>query len=276
MGLKAILQPELEKEELELLRDRFDLIGNIAVIHIPLELEHKKYLIARKLAEANRNVKTVLRKITSAETEFRVANYELLYGNSTETIHRENKCCFKLDPTKIHFTQKLAMERARIASLVKDGEYILCLFAGVGPFPIVIAREKVVEILAIEKNPTACAYFKKNLELNKLLGKIAIIEGDVEEILPRVDKKFDRIIMPSPYLKPEERFRYLDLALPLARESGVIHCYIFAARDEMADLERTLMKRFPVSVLRVKKCGSYAPGVHRVAVDLLKNKNNDN
>lgn len=273
MGLKALLQRELEKEELELMRDRFNLIGNIALIYIPPALEHRKHLIARKLVEGNRNVKTVLRRISPADTEFRVASYELLYGNTTETIHRENQCGFKLDPTKVHFTQKLAMERARIASVVKTGENILCLFAGVGPFPIVIAREKEVKILAIEKNPTACAYFKENLELNKVCGKISIIQGDVETILPQIEGKFDRIIMPSPYLKPEERFRYLKLALPLAREYGVIHCYIFAARDEMANLEKMLMERFPVSVARVKKCGNYAPGVHRVAVDLLKNDN---
>ncbi|MEM2933426.1 MAG: class I SAM-dependent methyltransferase family protein [Methanocellales archaeon] len=271
MGLKALLQQELEKEELKLMRDRFDLIGNIALIYIPPSLEHKKHLIARKLVEAHRNVKTVLRRIGSTDTEFRVASYEFLYGNTTETIHRENQCSFKLDPTKVHFTQKLAMERARIASLVKTGESILCLFAGVGPFPIVIAREKEVKILAIEKNPVAAAYFKENLELNKVCRKISIIQGDVETILPHIERKFDRIIMPSPYLKPGERFGYLKLALPLAREYGVIHCYIFAARDEMADLEKMLVERFPVSVVRVKKCGSYAPSVHRVAVDLLKN-----
>ncbi len=274
MGLKLLLQNELEKEELELLRDRFDLIGNIAVIHIPEALEHKKHLIAKKLVERY-NVKAVLRKIGSASTEFRVASYELLYGNTTETIHRENKCCFKLDLAKVHFTLKLAMERARIASLVKAGEDILCLFAGAGPFPIVIAKQKEVEILAVEKNPVAIAYFRENLELNKVRGKIAIIQGDVEAILPQLERKFDRIIMPSPYLKPGERFRYLKLALPLVKEQGVIHCYVFAAKDEIAELERTLMERFPVRVLRMKKCGNYAPKVYRVALDLLLSKNDN-
>jgi tRNA (guanine37-N1)-methyltransferase len=269
VGLKGLLQDELAKGELELLRDRFDLIGNIALIYIPPALEHRKHLITKKLVEAHRNVKTVLRKISSADSEFRVASYELLYGSTTETIHRENKCFFKLDPTKVHFTHKLAMERARIASLVKTRDRILCLFAGVGPFPIVIAKNIEVKILAIEKNPEACAYFKENLKLNKVSGEIALIEGDVEAILPQLESKFDRIVMPSPYLKPEERFRFLKLALPLAKEGSVIHCYVFAAREEIANLEKILAERFPVSVLRMKKCGNYAPGVHRIALDLL-------
>ncbi len=271
MSLKDLLKDDLLEEELALVRNRFDVIGDIALIYIPVEIEHRKHLIASKLVERYKNVKKVLRKISDVDGDFRVAGYELLLGNSTETVHKENYCSFLLDPSKVHFSWKLAMERARIASLVKDGEVILCPFAGVGPFPVVISREKEVKILAVEKNPVAISFFRHNLMLNGVEGKISVIEGDAEAVLPELKLRFDRIVMPSPYLRPEERFRYLDLALPLVKDIGVIHYYFFAAREEISGLEKPVMKRFPgCRVLRVRKCGNFAPGVHRVALDLSR------
>lgn len=269
MGLRALLQNELSAEELALIRNHFDLIGGIALIHIPEALEHRKHLIASKLVEGHKNVKTVLRRIGNIQGDFRVASYELLIGNNAETVHRENGCSFKLNPAKVHFSWKLAAERARIASLVRDGEEILCLFAGVGPFPVVIAKQREVRIRAVEKNPIAISYFNQNLRLNGAEEKISLVERDAEAVLPGLDRTFDRIVMPSPYLKPEERFRYLDLAMPHVKREGTIHSYFFAAREEIPGLGEKLMERYPSArVLRVKKCGNYAPGVHRVAVDL--------
>ena len=46
---------------------------------------------------------------------------------------------------------------------VNEGEKILDMFCGIGPFPIVIAREKDVEITAVDINESAIKYLDENI-----------------------------------------------------------------------------------------------------------------
>ena len=83
------------------------------------------------------NVKTVM-KIDHIQGTKREPVYNILYGNETETVHKENGCLFKLDLAKVMWSKGNNNERLRIAKLVEDGETVIDMFAGIGYFSIPI------------------------------------------------------------------------------------------------------------------------------------------
>jgi len=62
--LKENLSKKLSKEEMDFVKTAHDIIGNIAILEIPKDLEKHDKLIAETLLKTNKNIKTVL-KISS-------------------------------------------------------------------------------------------------------------------------------------------------------------------------------------------------------------------
>jgi len=208
------------------------------------------------------NIKKILRKTTESIGEERISRFDVIYGDrSTEIEYKEAGCNFIFDINKSHFSFSLSGERRRIANEVNDGEKILCLFAGVGPFPIIIAWHKKVEIVAIEKNPDAFYYLLKNINNNRLIGSIKAINADVEDLFKHVEKNsFDRVIAPAPKIDKDFSSFYID---SLKKEEGKkIYLYDFCHANEI-----DLLKNIPW-VLNVKRCGSYSPRVYRVCIEI--------
>ncbi|MCS7118619.1 MAG: class I SAM-dependent methyltransferase family protein [Archaeoglobaceae archaeon] len=269
MSLKKDLKDKLSEEELKLLRRSFEIIGNIAVVEIPDELMSKKDLIISAIISRHKQVKTVLRKIGEVNGIFRVARFEKIYGKETETIAKEHGCKFLVDPTKVYFSSKLSGERERVARLVGKGERVLVMFAGVGPFPIVIAKlSKAKEVIGIELNSVAVDYFKKNIKINKVKNVVAI-EGDVAEIIPKFEGKFDRILMPAPYSADN----FVHLVKNKVTKGGFIHYYTFESEnleDRLPQKVEEIFFRNGVIVKKrfIRKCGSFAPYVNRYVLDL--------
>lgn len=264
----------LSQEERAEVVSSFDLIGDIAIVEIPEGLEKRGKEISEALAKVHKNVRVVAKKEGPMEGEYRTRKLKVIWGeNRTETVYSENGVRMMLDVAKVYFSPRLSFERKRIASLVKDGEKILALFAGVGPFPLVIAKNKKnCEIVAIELNPAAVEYMKKNIALNKMKNITAVC-GDVKEIVPRDYKNWaDRIIMPLP--KDAEFF--LEAACAGAKNSAVIHFYTFAGikapfDDARAKIRRHLEKnKYEITGERIVR--PFSPALVQVAVDLLVNK----
>lgn len=259
MKLKELLRDILSEEELKIAPSSFDVIGDIAIIKIPPELKKKEREIGEQLLKF-KNIKTVLLKEGKVEQEFRVRRYKFLAGEKKkETLHKEYGCRYKLNLEKVYFSPRLGSERERIMKEVKDGEKILVMFAGIGPYAIQIAKNKEVKIFAIEINPEAVKYFRENVKLNKVENKIKIFEGDVREIVPKLKERFDRIIMPLP--KDAENF--LNLAKLVAKKNTVIHLYVFADSKDKA-IEKINRE---VKVINCVECGTYSKEISRYCVD---------
>ncbi|MBI5635945.1 hypothetical protein HY993_03205, partial [Candidatus Micrarchaeota archaeon] len=127
---------KLSRKELSLVVTSFDLIGDVAILEIPEELVKKQKIIGQALLNVHHNVKSVVKKASAMQGEYRVRKLAHLAGRKkTETTYRESKCQLLFDPAKVYFSVRLSHERERIAGLVKKNERILALFAGVGPFP---------------------------------------------------------------------------------------------------------------------------------------------
>ena len=249
----SIIREKDDKEEYDL--PSYELIGEIAVIN---ELTVDEDEAIEGILEHHPSVKTILLKEESLQGEFRVGEYRKLYGGETETIHKEFGCRFKVDPTKVYYSERFSTERKRVVDQIDDGETVLVMFAGVGPFAIMAARlanpEKVV---AIEKNPVAAGYLKENIQLNEVGEIVEGYEGDVREIVPELREKFDRVIMPL----PEKANHFMDLANKVVSEKSHVHLYIFGTESYVVDY-----KGF--DLVNKEECGDKNPQLKRFCLDL--------
>ncbi len=262
-------EPEDSREQPEWMPSSYEIIGNIAILNLEEERWERREEIAAEVQEQNPNVETVLAKIGQLDGEFRVGEYEKIIGGSTETTHTEHGCRYKVDPTKVYFSERLGFERQRVAEQVEAGETVQVWFAGVGPYAILFAREKQPrKVYAIEKNPEGCEYMKENVELNKVGKTVEALCGDVREIVPGLEEA-DRIVMPLPGSADE----FLDLAFEAAKPGCTVHYYRFVEEEEQ--WEKPLREIHDaaeragreVEVVEKVVCGHYAPYVDRVCID---------
>jgi len=236
-------------------------IGDIAIINIPPALEHQKHLIAQMLVSHRKDVRTVLRKLSKIEGAARIGEFEILLGTGTTTLHRENGCVYYVDVAKTYFSGKMYHERNRIARKVNDGEDVLVLFAGVGPFLIPIKKTRNVNITGLDSNPDACAFLKKNIKLNGI--EADVILADANSIGRLFKKRFDRIVMPTPYGQD----RFLDIVSPILRSNGYVHFYTFKKDFELQHFKKLLEEKgWRIDFYR--DCGRVAPRVSRYVFDL--------
>ena len=222
----ARVPPEARK----LLPRAFDVIGAVIVIKIPDELAQYRGEIGAALLRARPEARSVTSD-RGVKGEDRVRDLEVIAGEPClETIHVEHGLRFMLDPSKVYFSPRLATERLRVAGLVKEGEAVLDMFAGVGPFAIHIAkRARPSVVRAADINPAAIEYLKANLRLNKVSGVEPIL-SDARELPGRVPPA-DRIIMNLPH----SAFDFLPGALEMLGPGGTVHLYDIIARDKKAE-----------------------------------------
>ncbi len=195
--------------------------------------------------------------------------YNILYGNETETIHKENGCLFKLDLSKVMWSKGNNNERLRIAKLVEDNEVVLDMFAGIGYFSIPIGvHSNAKHIYSIEINPNSYFYLCENIKLNKL-DNITPILGDCMVHAPKY--KADRIIMG--YVKTTHH--YLNVAINSLNEGGILHYHETVPEKLMntRPLERIISQagNREVELLKLNKIKKYAPGVEHVVLDVKVN-----
>jgi len=238
--LKTILEDKLTPQELELLYQSYDIVGDIAVIRVSEALKPRIQIIAEAILQSQKHVKTVLHQVSPVAGEYRLRELEWVAGEKkTETVYKEFGCLFKVDLEKCYFSPRLSSERMRIARLVQPGEIIVNMFAGVGSYSIIIAKHSRPEkVYSIDINPTAVQFLKENVRLNRVERQVLPILGDAKEtITTKLQHLADRVIMPL----PERAYEYLDIAvLTLKPSGGLIHYYDFehCAKNENV-LEKT-------------------------------------
>lgn len=264
MSLKDELKGTIPEDEITELPNRFDIIGDIAVVSIPDELQPYNETIAQAIMGMMQNIRTVLNKVSKIEGNRRVAGLEIIAGTSTETIHREFGLSYSIDLKNSFFNGRLSYERKRIASLVKAGENVLVPFSGVGPFAIPVAMAGA-SVIAVEMNGDACKSFTNNCKLNKVEKNILIINADANSITNLLKAEFDRAIIPTPYGMDH----LLESISSLVRTGGYIHFYTFKPKEDIPGLiNRYEEVGFEVEFYRRR--GNVAPGISRWVFDLKK------
>jgi tRNA (guanine37-N1)-methyltransferase len=244
-----LLVDKLSPHLLASLPRAIDLVGDIAIIEIPPELDAYKHIIGEAILETHKNVRTVLAKAGAISGTYRLREFSVIAGEpKTETIHREHGCQYYVDLAKAYFSPRLSYEHKRVASLIEEGETVIDLFAGVGPFAVQIAKtHENVEVYAIDVNPNAVEFLKRNIRLNRVEGKVHPILGDAKQVVKeRLSGVADRVIMNL----PEKAIEFVEAACKaLKPEGGMVHFYSFVS---VSDSLENVKLRF---IEAVEKCG---------------------
>jgi tRNA (guanine37-N1)-methyltransferase len=115
---------------------------------------------------------------------------------------------------------------------------VVDLFAGVGPFAVLIARNcKDAKVYAVDINPEAVDLLKKNARFNRVENRVYPIVGDARQVVnEKLSGLAERVIMNL----PETASEFIDVACKAVKPSGgVVHFYGFIRLPEtLEDLKR--------------------------------------
>jgi tRNA (guanine37-N1)-methyltransferase len=251
-----------------------DFVGAIAIVEIPSELLNYKKIVGEAILKAHKQTSTVLAKSGAVEGVYRLRDFEVIAGaEKTVTVYREYGCVYQVDVAKTYFSPRLSSEHNRVAAQVKTGETVVDLFAGVGPFAIPIAKKhEDVRVYAIDVNPDAVAFLKRNIAVNRAEKKVIPILGDASQVVrEQLSGKADRVIMNL----PETALEFVNVACEaLKPEGGIMHYYSFVKASDPLEATKVRLteavrqnNRKVKNILLAKTVREVAPYTWQVVVD---------
>ena len=275
--LKSSLKNILTEKELDLLPRGFQSIGKVMILKLNPVLLKNKTVIAQKCMELLPSTKSVYLNKGKIEGTFRKPNnIEYIAGeNNSLVIHKEHDVLYSFDFTKIMFSQGNLSERKYLATLVKDGEIIVDMFAGIGYFSLSIGKHsKPNRIYSIELNPEAYNYLVENVKLNHLENVIIPINGDSKKEVVKLSVsgiRAHRVIMgvfPAPK-------NFIKEALLIARDEGSIYHYEGVTEknnymnlfDDFNNIAKT--QGFGCKLLEKRFVKSYGPHLYHAVLDIF-------
>ncbi|MEZ5336135.1 MAG: class I SAM-dependent methyltransferase family protein [Methanolobus sp.] len=237
------------------------------MVTIDPAIEHLKQYIANGLLEMYPSCNTVVRDL-GISGQYRIPQRELLVGNNTETINKENGCLFKLDVSKVMFSKGNLHEK-KLMSSIGSNETIVDMFAGIGYFTIPMAvHAKPAKIIAIEINPESYGFLNENIALNHVENMVEALNGDCGEITPTGIA--DRVLMG--YVNTTHH--YLKQGIEAIRkEGGILHYHettpekLIFTRPIRRIEQAALKAGRKVEITDCRKIKKYSPGVWHVVVD---------
>ena len=273
LGDFSVVDIEFEKKVLPIsaedllgFRPHFEIVGDIAIVDCDEGVDEEK--VASALMKVHKNVKTVIAPISPVEGEFRTRRFRHLAGErKTATLHKEHGLKYGLDLETVYFTPRLGTERKRLAKLIRPTETVLDMFAGVGPFALLLAS-KGAKVIAIDKNPEAVKYLRENAANNRI-EEIEILEGDAFQLSKRYQNQADHIIMNLPH----EAFHFLLPAINAVKDGGIVHYYSMSPEDDLYGEDRRHIEDAAqqagaeVRILYQGIVRSYAPHQYNVVID---------
>lgn len=261
------LEKILREKGIEIKINGWELLGKLMVLEVKKELsKEEKETLAKIILEKHPIAKAVvLRRAILGEKREPAA--ELIAGEKSETVYKENGCLFKIDPTKVMFSFGNKEERRRMSSVSSKNEVVLDMFACVGQFTMPLAKySRPKKVYAVEKNPAAFGYLRENIALNKLTSVFPIL-GDCREVSPKAAA--DRIIMG--YLFSTSSF--LPAALEALKEKGIIHYHTTSLVPEIEKTGVNVIKEIEklganAKIANQRVVKSYAPMRAHVVFDI--------
>jgi tRNA wybutosine-synthesizing protein 2 len=253
----------------------FQALGQICLI------KQKNKEIAQEILKKHSQFKSVYYsgKISG---KLRKPNVEWLAGEkNTLTKVKENYCEFIVDISKVMFSKGNQEEKRRIVSQIKRKENVCDFFTGIGYFTIPIAKLTPANVTAIELNPESIELLKQNIKLNKVTKKVTVIQGDCKIEAPKLNKKFDRVLMgyfisckrnnasksQSDLCSFPGTYAFLPVALKVAKKGAVIHFHELAEKSE--DIITKIKQINPnLKVLKSTKVKAYGIRMWHWVIDL--------
>lgn len=233
---------------------RHELVGGIAI------MQDDDPAGAGKILTSRPSLHTVVYAKGEVSGEYRTRELFVLAGEpTTRTEVTEHGHRFIVDLAGAYFSARLSTERQRIRDQVGEGEIILDMFAGVGPFAITLA-DRAAFIVAVDLNPCAVARMQENITKNRVRNVLPVL-ADARRLAGLLPWKFDRIVMNLPLAGTE----FLPEAFQLCRPGGTIHFYslVSATGEHTARIQE-----LGGIVLAEREVRSYSPGQWHAVYDI--------
>jgi len=267
--LKERLDGKLTAKELSLLPKGYQIVGRIVLVKLDRKLLRHRKLIGKAILEVLPYLHTVcLQKDISKD--IRKPKVEVIAGcKNTQTVNTEHFCKFMLDVSDIMWSQGNKEEKMSLVRMAKPGETIVDMFSGIGYWSILLAKNCKAKVYAIDINPRAIEFLRKNIWLNHVENQVEILEGDCRKYSKVLEGTADRIIMG--YLFETEKF--LPYAFRIAKDSAIIHFHRNVEEREVDKVEESIAKaarksKVKVKILSSRRIKSYAPKVWHMVFDL--------
>lgn len=237
---------------------RHELVGGIAI------MQEDDPAGAETLLASRPSLHTIVFAEGEVHGEYRTREFKILAGEpTTRTQVTEHGHTFTVDLAGAYFSARLSTERQRILAQVQDGELVLDMFAGVGPFAITLAKPASL-VVAADLNPKAIGLMLENLETNRIRNVLPLLADarHLDRVLPW---KFDRIVMNLPLSGTE----FLPEAFRLCQPGGTIHFYSLVS----AEGEHTgRIRELGGTVLTERMVRSYSPAQWHAVYDVQVGK----
>ncbi|XP_007947274.2 tRNA (guanine(37)-N1)-methyltransferase [Orycteropus afer afer] len=224
----------------------FSRVGHIAHLNLRDHQLPFKHLIGQVMIDKNPGITSAVNKINNINNTYRNFQMEVLSGEENMvTKVRENSYNYEFDFSKVYWNPRLSTEHSRITELLKPGDVLFDVFAGVGPFVIPVAKKNCT-VFANDLNPESHKWLLHNCKLNKVDQKVKVfnldgkdfLQGPVrEELMQQLGplskerKHSMHIVMNLPAKAVEflSAFRSLLDGPPCHSELlPIVHCYSFS------------------------------------------------
>ena len=235
---------------------RHELIGGIAV------MQDDDADGAAQILTTRPNLHTVLYATSEVEGEYRTKSFAVLAGEpTTRTEVVENGLRVAVGLARAYCSARLATERLRVAQEAGEGEIVLDMFSGVGPFAIALAGRASL-VVACDANPEAVLLMGENCRRNRAANVLPVL-ADARHLDGIVPWQSDRIVMNLPKSGAE----FLQEAFCLCKPGGTIHFYALVSKER----EHTArIEELGGSIVAERVVRSYSPAQWHAVYDIRK------
>ncbi|KAJ7413118.1 tRNA (guanine(37)-N1)-methyltransferase [Pitangus sulphuratus] len=230
----------------------FSRVGHIAHLNLRDHQLPYRHLIGQVIIDKNPGITCAVNKTSIIDSTYRNFEMEVLAGEKNlVTKVKENNTAYELDFSKVYWNPRLSTERGRVVELLRPGDVLFDVFAGVGPFAIPAAKKKC-RVFANDLNPESYSWLLHNCRLNKVDAGVKAFNMDGREFLrgpvreelskelPLVreeQRNAFHIVMNLPALAVEflDAFRHLLVGEPCSAAAlPTVHCYAFSKHEDPA------------------------------------------
>ena len=244
---------------------KWERIGDVVVLRIPAAGRDHETEIARAFAEVLR-AETVVEDVSGIHGVLRTPAVRVLRGSRTETVHVEGGVRYRLDVAQVMYSSGNLAERLSAAELVRPGDVVVDLFAGIGYFALPIAVHSTgAAVHACELNPVSFRYLVDNIRLNRVTNLTPYL-GDCQEVAPR---GIADVVILGHFSARD----YLDVAFECLRGAGTVVFHDLVPREQFPGEPVRLLSEaarahwYDIESTRTRIVKSYAPGIMHAVVE---------
>ncbi len=175
---------------------------NTWMVNIVTKEENDELLIpfAEKLIEKYPEIKSVVNNVTSKKSGVATGEYEKILAGNACIREQLGSYLFEISANSFFQTNTKGAEKLYFLVFhyadLKGEETVFDLYSGTGTIPIWLSGS-AGEVFGIEIVENAVVDAKKNAQLNSI-ENCNFLTGDIKEVLPKLDKKCDLMIIDPP------------------------------------------------------------------------------